>query len=377
MAPTVNILIPEKNLARNPIVASFYGGNNLSNIFRLYEGATLNQLIYEGVIYNIDDYVRVDLSPFFDNLRKNAGVEKFRICMVRTDGSEYADKYFEVYGGGISKLLMRKLVAASTDIFNWKLKNPLNNFFLTTRTNALLIFIPENELIPLNYYGKGLTFNIKVDGQTVATFNHSNDLTESVKSIDFNALRNELVANNHKLVSVFDIMTLNGGYVSSVIITQANNASDYFLKFLNSWGIYEMFSLNGMIEYNPTFSEATTLLGYDEVIFDSVKKQNRKELTSVYKAEIGYKTADEWLFLIDGLLSDECILVANGMEYPVTVSTDTTLFQDTGNEPKSISLTMKLIDTDENYSPLDDKALNVIGATASKPITITDFKILV
>ena len=376
MAPTVNILIPEKNLARNPIVASFYGGNNLSNIFRLYEGAALNQLIYEGVIYNIDNYVRVDLSPFFDNLRKKAGVEKFRICLVRTDGIEYGDKYFEVYGGGISKLLRRKLVAASTDIFNWKLKNPLNNFFLTTRTNAQLIFIPENELIPLCYYGKGLAFNLKVDGQTVATFNHSEDETESLKSIDLNTLRNELVANNHKLISVFDIMTPNGGYVGSIIITQANNASDYFLKFLNSWGVYEMISLNGMIEYNPTFSEATTVLGFDEVILDTVKKQNRKELTSEYKAEIGYKTADERLFLIDALLSDECILVANGMEYPVTVSTDTTLFQDTGNEPKSISLTIKLIDSDENYSPLDDKALNVIGSTASKPITITDFKIL-
>ena len=138
----------------------------------------------------------------------------------------------------------------------------------------------------------------------------------------------------------------------------------------------KMISLNGMIEYNPTFSEATTVLGFDEVILDTVKKQNRKELTSEYKAEIGYKTADERLFLIDALLSDECILVANGMEYPVTVSTDTTLFQDTGNEPKSISLTIKLIDSDENYSPLDDKALNVIGSTASKPITITDFKIL-
>jgi hypothetical protein len=282
-----------------------------------------------------------------------------------------------VYGGGISKLLRRKLVAASTDIFNWKLKNPLNNFFLTTRTNSQLIFIPENELVPLYYYGKGMAFNLKVDGQTVASFNHSEEENENLKSIDFNALRNEIMTNNHKLISIFDIMTPNGGYVGSIIITQANNASDYFLKFLNSWGVYEMISLNGMIEYNPTFSEATTVLGYDEVILDTVKKQNRKELTSEYKTEIGYKTADERLFLIDALLSDECILVANGMEYPVSVSTDTTLFQDTGNEPKSISLTMKLIDSDENYSPLDDKALNVIGSTASKPITITDFKILV
>ena len=204
MIPTDNIIIPEKNLARNPIVAFFYGGNNLSSIFRLYEGTELNELMYEGIVYNIDDYVRVDLATFFGTLRKVAGVKSCKICLVSSDGIEYGEKIFEVYGGGISKLLTRKLAKSNYDIFSWKLKNHLGNFFLSTRTNSLKIFIPEDELLPLFYYAKGMHFNIKVDGETVAQHNNSDDNMEGLLSIDFNALRHEIVTTKHKLASVFD-----------------------------------------------------------------------------------------------------------------------------------------------------------------------------
>jgi len=375
MAITENILIPRKNLARNPIVASIYGGNNLSNIFRLYEGIALNELIYEGVIYNIDDYVRVDLSPFFGMLQEKAGVKSCRICLVSNDGTEYGNKNFDVYGGGISKNLTRQLAVSEIDVFSWKLKNVNKNFFLSTRSNGRTITIPEDELLPLSFYAKGLNFLVKVNGETIATYNHCIDLTESLQSIDFNALRLEVVATKNKLVSSFDIITSTGGYVCTILITEVTQSHDYFLKFLNSWGVFEKISITGLIEFNPTFSEIESISKYDSVISDFVDKPNRKTVINSYKAEIGYKTVDERLFLIDLFLSDECFLFTNGIEYAVSVKTDSSLFQDTSSNPKSISIIMQLLDKEYSFSPLIDSPNEILGTNDGQIVTVNNFKI--
>ena len=371
MPITDNILIAPRNLARNPVVASMYAGANATCRYRI---SSDNAILYEGSITTIADYAVVDLSDFFEYL-KIAGLIQCRICLVDNANIENSEKFFTVYGGGISKLLRRKLSAAAVDFFDWKLKNVNNNFFLTTRTNGRLIVIPEDELLPLKFYAKGLNFSVKVTGETVATYDHSADAAESLQEIDFNTLRRSVMTTKNKLASAFDIITSTGGYACTIVIAEVTERHDYFLKFINSLGAQEMISITGLIQFNPTFSELKSVALYDAVVNDLVDCPRRKTITNTYKAEIGYKTPEERLFVIDALLSDNCMLVANGEEYAVNVKTDGSLFQDTASQPTTISVNIEMLDKDYSFSPIDRH--DVVLGIDNNIIEVDNFKILV
>ena len=371
----LNITIAERNLAGNPIIASMYLGVG-SGRYRIVENET-NIVVYEGIVGVLGQQVSVDISQFFENDRKLAGVHSYIICNVDENNANINAQTFLVFGGGISKLLQRKLAAAQTNVFTWKLKNVNKNFFLSTRTNNRLITIPEDELLPLKYYAQGLNFTVKSNGETLATYNHTTDVTENVQSIDFNALRLSAVTSHNKLISVFDIITDTGGYACTILITEVTRKNDYFLKFINSWGVFEKIAIEGMVDYTPTFSEPEDIAQWDAVISDFVPVAKRKTITSVYKAEMGYKTADERMFLIDAILSEECYLAANDAEYEVKLKTDSGIFQSTDNAPKSISITLELIDMDDMYSAILVAPDEILGTSESEIVTANDFKILV
>jgi hypothetical protein len=371
----LNITIAERNLAGNPIIASMYLGVG-SGRYRIVENET-NIVVYEGIVGVLGQQVSVDISQFFENERKLAGVHSYIICNVDENNANINAQPFLVFGGGISKLLQRKLAAAQTNVFTWKLKNVNKNFFLSTRTNNRLITIPEDELLPLKYYAQGLNFTVKSNGETLATYNHTTDVTENVQSIDFNALRLSAVTSHNKLISVFDIITDTGGYACTILITEVTRKNDYFLKFVNSWGVFEKIAIEGMVDYTPTFSEPEDIAKWDAVISDFVPVAKRKTITSVYKAEMGYKTADERMFLIDAILSEECYLAANDAEYEVKLKTDSGIFQSTDNAPKSISITLELIDMDDMYSAILVAPDEILGTSESEIVTANDFKILV
>lgn len=350
MEVTEKIVIAERTLAKNPLLVSFYYADGVTLSYRIY---TSDKLIYTGCISILNDYVRVNISDLFESLLPAAGVLN---CKVQFSYSEEYEKTFTVYGGGISKLMQRKLAASNTDIFSWKLKNINTNFFLTTRTNARIIRIPEDELMPLAYYAKGMNFIVKVNGDTVATYDHGADAGESLKALDLGALRRQLMTDIGKLVSAFDIMTSTGGFASTIVITEVQDHNIYFLKFLNSWGVSEKIAISGLIEFNPSYNEPEEVAKYDTIIQDSVLAPKRKTVTNSYKASVGYKSPDERLFLIDALLSDKCYLVASGLEMAVKVTGGDAVLQDTGTEPKDVSINLELLDKDTFYSPLLNEA---------------------
>ena len=368
-----------KYLAGNPIRLSFVSGTSIHR-FKIYTGLTYDLLIFDGTASSLTETATIDVTELFESMKSTSGIVYAKLIPVDSSGVELsADQIlFTVYGGGISKLLRRKLEKLNTDIFSWKLKNSATNFLLTSRTNNYIISIPENELIPLAYYARGHKFAIKADGDTIAAHDHTLNTVDTIQYLDFAALRESYVAQSNKLVSVFDIVT-DDSYSFSVIITEAPERSDFFLKFRNSWGEWEKIALYGFLDYSPVFEEKTKTAKWDDTIEDFVESNNRSTLSNAYKANTGYRNESDRFFLLDMLMSDSVVLIVNGDEYDVRVSSEEiTGLISTDGQPVNVTLAIELIDTDTYISDLvSESGYSVLTKTTLENITSGNADILV
>ncbi|HLP05097.1 MAG TPA: hypothetical protein VK152_06685 [Paludibacter sp.] len=361
-------------LAGNPIVITIPVAAVTSVHYRLYKSGTA---VYDGYVTSLGTSVDVDLKELFPEFETLAG---FVVCVLKTvagNGTETTVQEFTVYAGGISKLLMRALDEAGTDIFTWKLKNAQTNFFLTTRTNDFTIYVPENEIRPLYYYAKGLKFDVKVDDVTVLHKDHTGDANESLQNIPFDELRVELVTSLNKLVSAFRIVTANG-WSCSVVLTEAKRYTPYYITFRNSWNVWEKIALTDLVEYEPEFSESAKMQQFDSVVNDFINKTDRKEISNVYSASAGYRTNAERMFLLDMLQSAMVNLFANGRLYACNVSSSSNLFASTKGEPVEVLLRIELQDKDTRYSPiLSEEEYTILTVEPDTEVTTDGDNILV
>lgn len=306
--------------------------------------------IYTGVVFTGEGYAYVDISSLFEHLQNAAGVEKYE---VRVGAGPFGYREFFVYGGGISKSKMRILAAQTEDIFTSKLDKPTANFMLTTRTDSRVIYIPENELMPMYYYSGNFlkkNFGVYVNGVSILSRDHSALADDSLENIDFAALRNAYALSNGKLANAFDIMS-EGSYLFSVVITEAPRRSDYVLKFRNTYGCDEKLALGGDLQYSPEFTEQSGTLVYDEVVNELIDSPDRKKISNVFTGTIPYRTDSERLFVIDMLLSKTVTLEAFGISYPVKVEADSQLFATTAKVPVELNIKINLLDTDMRFTP--------------------------
>jgi len=366
-------------LAGNPVLIPVHtGGLSSTGRFRIYTGDNYANLVFEGVAFSASGIALVDVTELFESYRSVAGVYPAKMATVDTMGQEYVDNgtvnneyllKFKVFAGGISKALQRKLVALNTNIFDWKLKSNNSNFFLTTRTNGESIVIPENELLPLYYYGRSARFYIMVDGFAEFTIDPSVGTTDTLQAVDIASIRESLITSKNKLVSVFDIIT-DSSYCCSIVITDSIFQTEYFLKFRNSWGAWEKIAIDGVVGFTPTFDDVTKVTQWDDVIADFVSKNKRKKATNAFSAYVGYKTASERLFIIDLLLSDTVVLIAHGLEYEVNISAELPTLINTSSDPVNVSLKIEFIDTETNFSDLIiDSEYEVLSTTTLENIT--------
>ncbi len=363
MAITDKILIPSRNLAGNPIIAKLYAGADTLRRWRITRAIATDpfyEVIYEGTVYTkLDMYAEIRISDIFEELQHVAGTQKFTLQLAVNDtnytGAE--SETITVYGGAISKLLSRKLFNGNTDVFGWKLKNIENNFLLTTRTNTKTVFIPENELLPIGYYAKDLSFKIMANDTLVEARNEV--LTDdALRTIDFDTNRRKVLDTTGKLTNVFKIFTSTDEESCSVIITEATNATPYFIRFRNSWGVDEMIALNGVISFAPSPSETTKVAVWDQSINDFVSKANRTEISIILNASVGYRSEAERLFLLDMLHSNQRIFIVNGEEYTVHVTADLSTLISTDSAPVDVALALEFIDKETSFSDLSFIEIN-------------------
>ena len=354
-------------LAGNPIVVGLFVAANTGLVYKIWNGG----VIFQGAITTGTTEIQVDITTLFEDLKNEVSFRYYEIELLNATGTTRIDlKGFTVYGGGISKALLRDLAKNNTDIFAYKLKNAYENFWLTTRSNTRTIPIPENELEILYFYETGLLFDIKCEGVVLQHWDFT-VAPENIGGIDFNALRNQHLAATGRLINEFQICSPSGSVSCNILITRAGSRSDFMLKFRNSWGAFEHIGIMGDIEYLPTAAEANKIAVYDTVISDFVTHTQRKEMTHFYKAMLGYKNRDERLFILDMLLSQEVILMCNGMEYEVSVTADSSTFDSTKPDPLAISVTLELSDKDTNYSPIDQSIQNQQFKIFSRKFTNT------
>jgi len=203
------------------------------------------------------------------------------------------------------------------------------------------------------------------------------DSAESLQSIDFAALRSELVTSDNKLVSVFDITT-DTSYSCSVMIIESQKRTEYFVKFRNSWGSWEKIALQGDVSFTPAFSEVTQVAEWDTVVNDFVTKNKRKEVLNSFNAGVGYRSEAERLFVIDMMISETVILIANGLEYPVNVSGELPTLVSTTGVPTDVTLKIDFVDKETNFSDLTiESEYEVLATMTLEDITSGEADIIV
>lgn len=338
-APTITV--NPRQLADNPVIVRFGSGVPATVIYRITVSSVL---LYTGdVLLNTGSLtLDVDVSEVFNDLPDEVAI----VSVVASIGLESSSTTFLLYPGGISKALARRLASMGQTPFTWKLKNSSTNFFRTTRSNSSTIRIPETELLPLSFYGAGMSFSIKSGNTQVLTYTNSGS-GDFIDSVNIASLYQTYGSVN----PTFTVH--NGSTLITTIIVEKSEPTDYYIRFRNSLGAYEKIGIYGMLEYSPTVNREESLQAYDDAIHDFVPVVGAGNCVSEYRAETGYFDSYRRLFILDMLLARKAWMVMSGVEYAVTVEADNANLFTTSGEPVSVALKIKMLDTEQAYSPLD------------------------
>lgn len=273
-----------------------------------------------------------------------------------TQNNSVLDYSGSVYKGGIGKKMLRYLKGKNTDIFAYKLLNTDKQFFLTTRTSGRHIVIRENELSPLYFIATGKTYTAVTEYGHTFTFPAIT--SGSLYAFNVDVLRRLSYNSYRKLPSYIGIL-VDGKFTFDITIkAPAKSPNKYIIQFLNSFSAFEKLEVTGKAISEPEFAEDNAFMIYDENIDDYIEQNNRLGLREIIKADFGYKTLDEFLFMRDMLQSDKRYLIdSSGNKHEIRVSVQNFSHDLFPTEPGSVQLTIRLVDNDINYSPeIDDSS---------------------
>jgi hypothetical protein len=260
------------------------------------------------------------------------------------DDAEILTHTARAYRGGISKELLRRLNEEGLDIFDYKLMNTQQQFFMTTRTNSTRITIREDELTPLCFIATGKTHRVTTDTGETYTF----PPTEPGKVYAFNieAFITSLSEPPHQL----SIPLFLNQSITIDIIPATRVPNRFALEFANSYGLPERLEVTGLASYEPEVSDDS----YSVYLFnvdDYAERNDRQSLREIIKAQTGYKTPDEYMFLRDLLQSERVYLIDDDGRREVRVKAEDLSHALRPVEPESVELTIRFVDSDARFSP--------------------------
>ncbi|MEA4918168.1 hypothetical protein [Proteiniphilum sp.] len=265
----------------------------------------------------------------------------------------YQGKFFQ---GGIGKKMLRYLNNSNTDIFAYKIQNTDKQFFLTTRTSGRHIVIKENELSPLYFIATNKTYVVVTEyGQT---FTFPAMITGDIYAFNIEVLR-RLSYNTYQKIPAFLGILVDGRFVFDITIKEPSKSPNkYILEFRNSFSVFERLEITGKANSEPEFAEDNAFMAYDRHIDDYVEQNNRLGIREIIKAEFGYKSLEEFLFMRDMFQSDKRYLIGpDGTRHEVRISVENFSHNLFPTDPGSVQLTIRLVDNDSNYSPGIDDSL--------------------
>lgn len=372
-------------LSGNPILIGIKGEH-----YRIKTGTDFSTVLFDGVCpmsyFEPNDYFWIDVRELMEGLDFSHGVVRAKIVMVNEDDEEIGigentpdgSTVFTVFKGGISNQLIRNLEAEGTDIFSLKLKNNDGNFLLTTRTNGRNIYIPENELLPLRYYGTGMKYDIYNGDDLIFSADHTAETEEKLFSLDLQQLRKQVAQSFLRLVSEFRFIIPDQGGIFNVYITESKKMTKYQLEFINSFGAAERIAIEGDLNYQESFEEKDRSRSFDAVIYDFVEKDFRKKSVHEYTANLGVRNAGESEFISDLLHSDEIwLIIDNKYKFRVFVTAENFSPSNTLGMPVNVTVKLTLTDSDKYYFPLLTEDDLLYLTSGGENVTATQSDILV
>ena len=270
---------------------------------------------------------------------------------VVNEGGEEDNLSFTAWKGGISKKEFKRLRNMGTDIFSLKFLNESCNFFFTTRSNDWRIMMRETELYPLCfiYPEHELKITELLTGQSLAIPGTAGNFY----ALNLEAVRLKFFTDYGVLANLFDVYS-GDTFALRIGIEQSPTVRErYRLRFLNSYGVYEVFSLEGEASVTPGMDEDEDAVfrRYDEITDDYYSDRIRTEIQEVVTIKTGFKRPQEIRFLLDLLSSDDVYLSGYGREeIKVIPSAEEFSYRVRPDAPQNVTLKLTFADKESNWT---------------------------
>lgn len=270
---------------------------------------------------------------------------------VVNEGEEECNLSFTAWKGGISKKEFKRLRNLGTDIFNLKFLNESCNFFFTTRSNDWRIIMRETELYPLCfiYPEHELKITELLTGRSIFLPGTAGNL----HALNLEAVRLDFFTSYGVLANLFDVYS-GDMFACRIGIEQSPTVRErYQLRFLNSYGVYEVFSLEGDASVTPGMDEDDNAVfrRYDEITDDYYSDRMRTDIQTVVTIKTGFKRPQEIRFLLDLLSSDDVYLAGYGREeIKVIPSAEEFSYRVHPETPQNVTLKLTFADKESNWT---------------------------
>lgn len=286
-----------------------------------------------------------------DHILAVSGLSAEVTIHVVNEGEEEDNLSFTAWKGGISKKEFKRLRNMGTDIFSLKFLNESCNFFFTTRSNDWRITMRETELYPLCfiYPEHELKITELLTGQSLAIPGTAGNFY----ALNLEAVRLKFFTDYGVLASLFDVYS-GDTFALRIGIEQSPTVRErYRLRFLNSYGVYEVFSLEGEASVTPGMDEDEDAVfrRYDEITDDYYSDRIRTEIQEAVTIKTGFKRPQEIRFLLDLLSSDDVYLSGYGREeIKVIPSAEEFSYRVRPDAPQNVTLKLTFTDKESNWT---------------------------
>lgn len=353
----VNIYPTGNAFTRNPIFLSVSSSSMATYSIRMnneevFKGNGIGEFrvnIAEIVETGITD-ARI-LSDNTEHLLAVSGLSAEVTIHVVNEGEEEDNLSFTAWKGGISKKEFRRLRNMGTDIFSLKFLNESCNFFFTTRSNDWRITMRETELYPLCfiYPEHELKITELLTGQSLAVPGTAGNFY----ALNLEAVRLKFFTDYGVLANLFDVYS-GETFALRIGIEQSPTVRErYRLRFLNSYGVYEVFSLEGEASVTPGMDEDEDAVfrRYDEITDDYYSDRIRTEIQEAVTIKTGFKRPQEIRFLLDLLSSDDVYLTGYGREeIKVIPSAEEFSYRVRPDAPQNVTLKLTFAEKESNWT---------------------------
>ncbi len=353
----VNIYPTGNAFTRNPIFLSVSSYSMATYSIRMN-----NEEIFKGngigeFRVNIAEIVETGIAStqiLLDNtdpLLAVSGLSAKVTIHVVNEGEEEYNLSFTAWKGGISKKEFKRLRNMGTDIFSLKFLNESCNFFFTTRSNDWRITMRETELYPLCfiYPEHELKITELLTGQSLAVPGTAGNFY----ALNLEAVRLKFFTDYGVLANLFDVYS-GETFALRIGIEQSPTVRErYRLRFLNSYGVYEVFSLEGEASVTPGMDEDEDAVfrRYDEITDDYYSDRIRTEIQEAVTVKTGFKRPQEIRFLLDLLSSDDVYLAGYGREeIKVIPSAEEFSYRVRPDAPQNVTLKLTFAEKESNWT---------------------------